>query len=64
VLATRDAFTAVDRVLANEEGRAMSLDNPIQRVWRDERAHAAAVPEGKLSAYGALAFSLRLATAH
>jgi 3-hydroxy-9,10-secoandrosta-1,3,5(10)-triene-9,17-dione monooxygenase len=61
VLATRKAVTTVDRIFANAGARALSLDNPIQRAWRDVHAgaaHAGNVPEPKLSGYGALAFGL------
>ncbi len=61
VLATRRAVAAVDRVFANAGAGALSLDNPIQRAWRDVHAgaaHFAAVPEGKLAAYGANALGL------
>ncbi len=62
VLATRHAVTAVDRVFATAGARALNLDNPLQRAWRDVHAgaaHFAAVPEPKLSAYGALAFGIQ-----
>jgi 3-hydroxy-9,10-secoandrosta-1,3,5(10)-triene-9,17-dione monooxygenase len=67
VLATRRAVTAVDRVFASAGAGALSLDNPIQRTWRDVHAgaaHFAAIPEGKLSTYGALAFGLPPTGAH
>jgi len=62
VLATRHAVTAVDRVFATAGARALNLDNPLQRAWRDVHAgaaHFAAVPEPKLSGYGALAFGIQ-----
>ena len=67
VLATRRAVSAVDRVFANAGAGALSLDNPIQRAWRDVHAgaaHFAAVPEGKLGAYGAMTFGLDPRAAH
>jgi 3-hydroxy-9,10-secoandrosta-1,3,5(10)-triene-9,17-dione monooxygenase len=67
VLATRRAVTAVDRVFASAGAGALSLDNPIQRAWRDVHAgaaHFAAMPEGKLASYGALAFGLSLTPPH
>jgi 3-hydroxy-9,10-secoandrosta-1,3,5(10)-triene-9,17-dione monooxygenase len=66
VLATRRAVTAVDRVFAYAGAGALSLNNPIQRAWRDVHAgaaHFAAVPEGKLAAFGALALGLGPAAA-
>jgi 3-hydroxy-9,10-secoandrosta-1,3,5(10)-triene-9,17-dione monooxygenase len=67
VLATRRAVAAVDRVFASAGAGALSLDNPIQRTWRDVHAgaaHFASIPEGKLGAYGALAFGLPPTGAH
>ncbi len=67
VLATRRAVTAVDRVFASAGAGALSLDHPIQRAWRDVHAgaaHFAAVPEGKLGAFGALAFGVTPTTVH
>jgi alkylation response protein AidB-like acyl-CoA dehydrogenase len=67
VLATKRAVTAVDRVFAGAGAGVLSLDNPIQRAGRDVHAgaaHFAAVPEGKLAAYGALAFGLGPTAAH
>ena len=61
VLAVQRAVAAVDRVFANAGGRAISLDNPLQRAWRDIHAgaaHAANHPDNKLAAYGARAFGL------
>jgi 3-hydroxy-9,10-secoandrosta-1,3,5(10)-triene-9,17-dione monooxygenase len=67
VLASRFAVTAVDRIFANAGARALSLDNPIQRAWRDVHAgaaHPASVPDAHLAAYGALAFGVDPATPH
>jgi 3-hydroxy-9,10-secoandrosta-1,3,5(10)-triene-9,17-dione monooxygenase len=67
VLAIRYAVTAVDRVFANAGARALSLDNPIQRAFRDAHAgaaHPAAQPEPRLAAYGALAFGVTPSPAH
>ena len=67
VLATRRAVAAVDRVFANAGAGALSLDSPIQRAWRDVHAgaaHFAAVPDGKLAAYGANAFGFPPTAAH
>ena len=67
VRATRYAVTAVDRIFANAGARALSLDNPIQRSWRDVHAgaaHPAAIPEVPLAAYGALAFGVDPIAAH
>ena len=61
VLTTRHAITSVDRIFATTGARALSLDNPIQRAWRDVHAgaaHPASIPEIPLAAYGALAFGL------
>jgi 3-hydroxy-9,10-secoandrosta-1,3,5(10)-triene-9,17-dione monooxygenase len=61
VLAVQRAVAAVDRVFANSGGRAISLDNPVQRAWRDVHAgaaHAANFPDRKLAAYGALALGV------
>jgi 3-hydroxy-9,10-secoandrosta-1,3,5(10)-triene-9,17-dione monooxygenase len=61
VLAIRSAVTAVDRIFANAGARALSLENPIQRAFRDAHAgaaHPAAQPEPRLAAYGALAFGV------
>ena len=67
VLATRRSVTAVDRIFASAGARALSLDNPIQRAWRDVHAgaaHFAAVPEGKLAGYGANVFGLPPTATH
>jgi 3-hydroxy-9,10-secoandrosta-1,3,5(10)-triene-9,17-dione monooxygenase len=61
VLAARHAVAAADRVFANTGARALSLDSPIQRAWRDVHAgaaHPASLPEPPLAAYGAQAFGL------
>jgi 3-hydroxy-9,10-secoandrosta-1,3,5(10)-triene-9,17-dione monooxygenase len=61
VLGARYAVSAVDRIFANAGARALSLDNPVQRAWRDAHAgaaHPAALPERKLATYGALAFGV------
>ena len=42
VLASRFAVSAVDRIFANAGARALSLDNPIQRAWRDVHAGSCA----------------------
>jgi 3-hydroxy-9,10-secoandrosta-1,3,5(10)-triene-9,17-dione monooxygenase len=67
VLATRYAVAAVDRVFANAGARALSLDSPIQRAWRDVHAgaaHPASAPDAPLAAYGALAFGLEPSGSH
>jgi 3-hydroxy-9,10-secoandrosta-1,3,5(10)-triene-9,17-dione monooxygenase len=67
VLATRSAVAAVDRIFANAGARALSLDDPIQRAFRDAHAgaaHPAAQPEPRLAAYGALAFGVSPTAAH
>jgi 3-hydroxy-9,10-secoandrosta-1,3,5(10)-triene-9,17-dione monooxygenase len=67
VLAIRYAVTAVDRIFANAGARALSLDNPVQRAFRDAHAaaaHPAAQPEPRLAAYGALAFGVSPTPAH
>jgi len=67
VLTTRYALSAVDRIFANAGARALSLDNPIQRAWRDVHAgaaHPASVPEATLAAYGALAFGVDPMASH
>ena len=61
VLASRYAVAAVDRVFANAGARALSLDSPIQRAWRDVHAgaaHPASAPDAPLTTYGALAFGI------
>ena len=67
VLASRSAVRAVDRVFANAGARALSLDNPIQRAWRDVHAgaaHPASVPDAPLAAYGAQAFGVDPTSSH
>jgi 3-hydroxy-9,10-secoandrosta-1,3,5(10)-triene-9,17-dione monooxygenase len=67
VLTTRYAVGAVDRIFANAGARALSLDNPIQRAWRDVHAgaaHPASVPEAALAAYGALTFGVDPMASH
>ena len=67
VLASRFAVSAVDRIFANAGARALSLDNPIQRAWRDVHAgaaHPASVPDTHLAAYGALAFGVDSTPSH
>jgi len=67
VLASRFAVRAVDRVFANAGARALSLDNPIQRAWRDVHAgaaHPASLPDPGLAAYGAQAFGVDPTSAH
>ena len=67
ILASRYAVTAVDRIFANAGARALSLDNPIQRAWRDVHAgaaHPVSAPDGRLAAYGALAFGVEPIAAH
>ena len=67
VLASRFAVQAVDRIFANAGARGLSLDNPIQRAWRDVHAgaaHPASVPDTHLAAYGALAFGVDSAPSH
>jgi 3-hydroxy-9,10-secoandrosta-1,3,5(10)-triene-9,17-dione monooxygenase len=61
VLATRHAVAAVDRIFANAGARGLSLDNPIQRAWRDVHAgaaHPASVSDATLAIYGGQAFGL------
>jgi 3-hydroxy-9,10-secoandrosta-1,3,5(10)-triene-9,17-dione monooxygenase len=67
VLATRYAVAAVDRVFANAGARALSLDNPIQRAWRDVHAgaaHPASAPDLPLATYGALALGIEPVAPH
>jgi 3-hydroxy-9,10-secoandrosta-1,3,5(10)-triene-9,17-dione monooxygenase len=67
ILASRYAVKAVDRIFANAGARALSLDNPIQRAWRDVHAgaaHPVSAPDGRLAAYGALAFGVEPLAAH
>ena len=66
-MASRYAVTAVDRIFANAGARALSLDNPVQRAWRDVHAgaaHPVSAPDGRLAAYGALAFGVEPTAAH
>jgi len=61
ILAARHAVAAVDRIFATSGGRALSLDNPLQRAWRDIHAgaaHAGNQPNFRLAGYGAQAFGL------
>jgi 3-hydroxy-9,10-secoandrosta-1,3,5(10)-triene-9,17-dione monooxygenase len=67
VLASRYAVSAIDRIFANAGAKALSLDNPIQRAWRDVHAgaaHPASVPDTHLAAYGALAFGVDPTVSH
>jgi 3-hydroxy-9,10-secoandrosta-1,3,5(10)-triene-9,17-dione monooxygenase len=61
VIGTRHAVAAIDRIFANAGARALSLDNPVQRAWRDVHAgaaHPASIPEVILATYGALALGV------
>lgn len=61
ILAIRRAVTAVDRLFATIGARALNLDNPVQRAWRDVHAgaaHPVSLPDSRLAAHGALAFGL------
>jgi 3-hydroxy-9,10-secoandrosta-1,3,5(10)-triene-9,17-dione monooxygenase len=67
VLATRYAVAGVDRVFANAGARALSLDSPIQRAWRDVHAgaaHPASAPDAPLATYGALALGVEQLASH
>jgi 3-hydroxy-9,10-secoandrosta-1,3,5(10)-triene-9,17-dione monooxygenase len=67
VLASGHAVRAIDRIFANAGAKALSLDNPIQRAWRDVHAgaaHPASVPDPQLAAYGALAFGVDPTPSH
>ena len=55
------SMRAVDRLLEASGGRGISLDNPIQRAWRDVhamRAHAGNNPEKTASIFGRSEFGL------
>lgn len=61
VMAVERALHAVDRVFRYAGGRALSVDNPLQRAWRD--IHAGAAHAGNqapvfLALYGAQAFGM------
>jgi 3-hydroxy-9,10-secoandrosta-1,3,5(10)-triene-9,17-dione monooxygenase len=55
VRGTAAAIRATDRIFENSGGRALFLDSPIQRAWRDvhaARVHAVNDPERALRMYG------------
>jgi 3-hydroxy-9,10-secoandrosta-1,3,5(10)-triene-9,17-dione monooxygenase len=59
--ATDWSVRAVDRLFEASGGRAIFLDNPIQRAWRDVhamRAHAANIPEKAAAVFGRAEFGL------
>jgi 3-hydroxy-9,10-secoandrosta-1,3,5(10)-triene-9,17-dione monooxygenase len=61
VLAVREAVAAVDHLFAHAGGRALSLESPMQRAWRDVHAgaaHAANQVSPRLLMSGASAFGL------
>jgi 3-hydroxy-9,10-secoandrosta-1,3,5(10)-triene-9,17-dione monooxygenase len=65
ILGIRRAVTAVDRLFASTGARALNLDNPIQRTWRDVHAgaaHPVSLPDYRLPAYGARAFGIPAAS--
>ena len=67
VLVTRHSVEAVDRIFATAGARALSLDNPIQRAWRDAHAgaaHPASLADPALATYGARAFGLEATPIH
>jgi 3-hydroxy-9,10-secoandrosta-1,3,5(10)-triene-9,17-dione monooxygenase len=67
VLATRHAIDAVDRIFATAGARALSLENPIQRAFRDVHAgaaHPASLPDPALATYGAQAFGIETSPFH
>ena len=60
VIAVRQAVAAIDRLFADAGARALDLDRPLQRAWRDVHAgaaHGSNHPDAKLAAFGARAFT-------